>query len=1087
MIVCIFAALLPLISMQTIVSAAAREEVCLNGDSWQFKPIKLPFFGYEEAARDKELNRQFIRDAINNPANNWTDYTNVRVPMSWTSQGDFNFPSFWQYVHKGEYKRNFDVPSTFAGKKVKIAFGSVNFKCWVYVNGNLVKAEGDSNDYTHLNRQRFEVDITNYVNIPSSGNELKVVVQDYSAAFGGTYPNEDSVSSITYPLGERREYYSTTPRTWRIIDTGILEDVTLKAVPKINVDNVFIKTSLTNNNISIDVTLHNEDTVSHTVTLENEVNEKLSGNTALTFSSIPSVTLAAGEVKTQTITQSWTNPHLWWTYDPFLYNLNTTVKENGDVTDLKTEQFGFREVKAVKSTDPNVRGFYLNNVKTNLRGESVEPTWKDGYTEGTGVSGLYLYNAEYWSYLIDRAKSVNINILRLHRGQMTEEMMDIADEKGMLILGESTIFCSMFHEPQGTSENQKKAVRDLVKSFRNHPSIAIWSLSNESGYNSIWATEANTYDGTRPLVSTDSGPQPSDSLICSGSDGYSFGLSGYQPAIYNRWPSLSNNGNLTYIYEDNACYDEPTVSQRVSTVQKGMSIFRGHRTSGYEMIFTFYTFQKLFGQPTTPSTKLLPISWTTDEKNGKGYHPDYAKMPLFDPWTNRANPKVINPITGYTDLPTDLWKRTYSPIAVFDYDYDARTDISSAANPYWGNLTNNRTLTIFNDDDARDLTTNIHVTYDVEDPSNNNVVSSGSFDVDVPIGGRATQNITIDPAGLTNVKVVYKAYKQGVQRFEESIYLAKESGIIIDNTDSKCTFDSAWTTSTTASGYYGTNYAHDGSSGADASKWVKWTPNITSAGNYDIYMRWTENANRPDAAPVEIAYNGGVDNSKTINETINGGKWVLIGNYNLAAGTSNYVKLLASDSGYTIADAVKFVQSDAWNVVNDDLNNYTNGWSTTGSGGSATQNSGYVTVVDSDGSNYYFINKNNFIPPTGAFTFEVRAKANAAGTTNEITVRSGLYTVSLFLPYGTSGSAQDKETNPVKSCIVDTTVYHNYRVVVHSNYTYDLYVDGVLKWSGATSMGTGTNIFKIGGSGNPSITANMDIDYVRMGTGEMLP
>jgi hypothetical protein len=1096
-------------SSQTVVFAAGeREEICLNGDAWLFKPIKLPFFGYEESARDSELNRQFIRDAINNPANDWTNYTSVRVPMSWTCQGDFNFPSFWQYAHKAEYKRSFDVPASFAGKRIKLAFGGVNFKCWVYVNGTLLKAEGPANDYTHLNKLGFEVDLAGYVTVPSTGNELKVVVQDYSAAFAGAYPNEDSQGSISYPLGHRREYYTTSPRSWRIIDIGILQDVILKSTPKMNLEDVFIKTSKTNGNIVAVVTIRNEDTISHTVTIENSVKEKVSGITALTFSNPPSVTLAPGETKTQTIIQSWAGPHLWWPHDPFLYNLNTTVKESGGTIDVKVDQFGFREIRAVKSTDSAVRGLYLNDLKINLRGESVEPTWKDSYSEGVGTSGLYMFNAEYWSYLIDTAKSMNINVLRPHRGQMTGEMMDIADQKGMLILAESTIFCTKFSEPAGTLDNQLKSVRDLVKSFRNHPSIISWSLANESNYNSAWATEANTYDGTRPLVATDVGPQSSGSLLCAGSDGYAFGLSGYQSGIYNQWDNLCNGGNLVFIYEDNACYDEPSVSARVSSVQKGMSIFRGHRTTGYEMIFTFYTFQKVFGQPTTPGTKLLPISWSTGEKNGKGYHPDFAKMPLFDPWTNRSNPGVINPITGYTDLPIDFWKRTYSPVAVFDYDYDARTDISSAANPYWGALSVNRRLTIFNDDDARDVSAAIHVTYEAKDSGNGTLVDSGSFDVNVPVGGRVTQNITLNYGGTTSVAVTYKAYKSSVKRFEETIYLRGENGIIVDNTDSGFTSDTAWATSTAISGYYGSNYAHDGTSGADSAKWAKWTPNIAMTGNYDVYMRWTADPNRPDAAPLEIKYNGGTDTSKTVNQTVDNGTWVKIGTYNLAAGTGNYVKISASDAGYTVADAVKFVSLSAatptptpapsptptptptpagsWNLVNDDLDNFTAGWSTTGTGGSVTQNSGYVTIIDGSAS-YYYMTKNSFTLPTGAFTFEVRAKAKASGTTNDFTVRSGSYTVSLFLTYGTSGKAQDRETGPTKTYTLDTTVYHTYRIVVHSGFSYDLYVDGALAWSGSASYGTGTNIFKIGGSGNTGITANIDVDYARMGTGEIIP
>lgn len=178
--------------------------------------------------------------------------------------------------------------------------------------------------------------------------------------------------------------------------------------------------------------------------------------------------------------------------------------------------------------------------------------------------------------------------------------------------------------------------------------------------------------------------------------------------------------------------------------------------------------------------------------------------------------------------------------------------------------------------------------------------------------------------------------------------------------------------------------------------------------------------------------------------------------------------------------------SAGWNLIDDDMDDFAAGWSTTGSGGSATQHAGYANVAD--GSNgYYFLTKNGFAPPTGSFTFEVRAKAAAPGTTNEISVRSGSYNIQLFLPYGTSGKAQDRETAPTKSVTLDTTVFRDYRIVVHGDYAYDLYVDGELAWSGAASNGSGSGIFKLGGSANQGVTANLDVDRVRMGSGEIVP
>jgi hypothetical protein len=132
--------------------------------------------------------------------------------------------------------------------------------------------------------------------------------------------------------------------------------------------------------------------------------------------------------------------------------------------------------------------------------------------------------------------------------------------------------------------------------------------------------------------------------------------------------------------------------------------------------------------------------------------------------------------------------------------------------------------------------------------------------------------------------------------------------VIVDNTDAGfVAAGSGWNSNTTFPGYWGSDYLSDGTTAADgAGKHAKWTPDIPVAGNYKVYMRWTSSANRPDAAPVEIAYDGGTDTSHTVNQQINGGQWVEIGTWPMTAGTGNSVLLRCTDAGFTIADAVRF-------------------------------------------------------------------------------------------------------------------------------------------------------------------------------------
>jgi len=139
---------------------------------------------------------------------------------------------------------------------------------------------------------------------------------------------------------------------------------------------------------------------------------------------------------------------------------------------------------------------------------------------------------------------------------------------------------------------------------------------------------------------------------------------------------------------------------------------------------------------------------------------------------------------------------------------------------------------------------------------------------------------------------------------------SKNRQIIIDNTDAACTTDSLWTMTTYSPGYYGTNYMHDGNERLNVDRWVKWTPTIRALAKYRIFMRWISGANRPDRAPVQIRHANG-DTTIYLNQTINGGRWLCLGTFTLKPGSLNFVKLIASNPGYTTADAVMFEEQSA--------------------------------------------------------------------------------------------------------------------------------------------------------------------------------
>ena len=119
------------------------------------------------------------------------------------------------------------------------------------------------------------------------------------------------------------------------------------------------------------------------------------------------------------------------------------------------------------------------------------------------------------------------------------------------------------------------------------------------------------------------------------------------------------------------------------------------------------------------------------------------------------------------------------------------------------------------------------------------------------------------------------------------------------------TFTGKWCKSTAAN-KYGTDSLYSCGTSLDT---YRWTPNITDAQSYDVYVWWSAHPNRSAAVPIKVVHGGGTAN-KSFNQKGGGGQWVLHGRYAFAVGTAGYIEV--SDSGgQSAADAVRIVPADA--------------------------------------------------------------------------------------------------------------------------------------------------------------------------------
>jgi hypothetical protein len=127
---------------------------------------------------------------------------------------------------------------------------------------------------------------------------------------------------------------------------------------------------------------------------------------------------------------------------------------------------------------------------------------------------------------------------------------------------------------------------------------------------------------------------------------------------------------------------------------------------------------------------------------------------------------------------------------------------------------------------------------------------------------------------------------------------------VIDNTSSRFSASGNWGTSSWSSQRYGSNYRFADPVLASDAAWYRF--NIPSSGIYLVDGWWPANSGYNDSTPYVVVTSNG-SQTVHVSQRSNGGRWVNLGSFPLAAGDSNVVAVSrwTSGTGYVIADAVR--------------------------------------------------------------------------------------------------------------------------------------------------------------------------------------
>ena len=270
------------------------------------------------------------------------------------------------------YRKKFDVPADWNGKKVFVTFDAVAHEAEVYING--VFAAKHSCGYT-----AFTADITDNLKF---GEENVLAVKCDSRESLNVPPFGFVIDYMTYG--------------------GIYREVRLDVKEQDHIKDVFVSAGA-DKKVKIKTDIEGD------------------GELAATITSVKSgdVLFAGPCEKNAEITVP--DAKLWTLESPELYELTMTLK-NGDKEDSYTARFGFRD--AVFKTD----GFYLNGKKIKLRGLNRHQCWP--YVGYAMPKSMQRMDADILK------NELGLNAVRTSHYPQSHHFIDRCDELGLLVFTE---------------------------------------------------------------------------------------------------------------------------------------------------------------------------------------------------------------------------------------------------------------------------------------------------------------------------------------------------------------------------------------------------------------------------------------------------------------------------------------------------------------------------------------------------------------------------------------------------------------------------------------------------------------------------
>lgn len=407
-------------SQKTIQNVYGRENLSLNGP-WKYiiDPYQMGYLDYRQKPFDQSKSGKggFYDNLTSMDKKSKAEY-NFDFEPNLQVPGDWNSQDSRLLFYEGTlwYKRDFSV-SLQRDKKYFLHFGAVNYEAHVYLNGK--KLGVHKGGFTP-----FQFDVSDQLN---DGNNFVVVMVDNTR-------KKDEIPTINTDW-------------WNY--GGITRDVTLVTTPKSYIEDYKVQLAKGDkNNIEGFVQVKGQENKENIILEIPELKIKSSFTTD-----------EKGFVKFKIPVKK---VQYWSPESPKRYEVILSSQ-----SDKVADKIGFRTIHTLN------KDIFLNGKSIFLRGISV-------HDENPLLGGGRLRSEGDMRMILNWAKELGCNYIRLAHYTHNETMLRLADEVGLLVWAEVPVYWTISWANPDTYQNAENQLTVGIERDKNRACVGIWSVGNET-------------------------------------------------------------------------------------------------------------------------------------------------------------------------------------------------------------------------------------------------------------------------------------------------------------------------------------------------------------------------------------------------------------------------------------------------------------------------------------------------------------------------------------------------------------------------------------------------------------------------------